>query len=101
MSLNVLINGKNLDVTDAIKAYAEKQAEQDLAKFVENIQEIKITIEKTNDSSHPYKATGIILTRLDFEVIVHEKGEDMYHVLNVLFNKLERAYRKNKEKVFD
>lgn len=90
------IKGLGIDLTDGLKGHVEKSL-QKLDKFFTNETSANVTL-KTQKNDHIVEITiplkGNILR-------VSERGNDMYNLIDVTVDKLERQIRKYRTKVRD
>ena len=90
------IKGLGIDLTDGLKSHVEKSLEK-LDKFFTNDTQANVVL-KTQKNDHIVEITiplkGNILR-------VSERGSDMYSLIDVTVDKLERQVRKYKTKVRD
>lgn len=94
--MRVIISGRHLSVTAAMKEYAREKAER-LDRFHRGIQTARLTLTVEHGSDI---AEIVVLTRRS-TFVVHVDGDDMYSVIDKLMDKVERQLRRHKEKVAD
>lgn len=90
------ITGKHLDVTDAIRDFAQKKTER-LQRYFDRIRDIEVLIDK-----HEHR-------EVEVEMIVHVEGAnpfivtvdspDLYAAIDECVDKLERQLTDHKEKI--
>lgn len=92
--MKVLVRGRNVDVTNALKEYVEKRVGK-LNKFLDNVDEA-IVIMSVEGDSHKAEVTvpynGIILRG-------EEATGDMYSSIDLLVDKMEKQIDKYKGKI--
>ena len=89
----VTVKGKNVEVTDALKRYAEKKV-QKLAKYFKEIKEAQVTQSvqrKWHTVEIQLEGDGILLRG-------EERSDDMYASIDQVVDKLERRIEKFKGK---
>ena len=92
--MRITVRGKNMDVTDALRRYAEKKVEK-LEKYFGNLTEAIIT-QSTQRNSHIVEVTlegdGILLRG-------EERSDDMYSAIDQVVEKLEKQVKRFKGKL--
>ena len=92
--MQVLVRGRNVDVTNALKEYVEKRVGK-LEKFLDNLGEAQVTLSVENQS-HKVEVTipvnGMILRG-------EETTGDMYTSIDMVVDKLEKQIEKYKGKL--
>jgi len=92
--MQVLVRGRNVDVTNALKEYVEKRVGK-LEKFLDNLGEAQVTLSVENQS-HKVEVTipvnGMILRG-------EESTGDMYTSIDMVVDKLEKQIEKYKGKL--
>lgn len=90
----VTVKGKNVEVTDALKRYAEKKV-QKLEKYFKEIKEAQIT-QSVQRNWH------IVEVQLEGDGVLirgEERSDDMYASIDLVVEKLERRVKKFKGKL--
>ena len=92
--MNIIINGRHMDLTDNLKDYAEEKIGK-FEKYLVNISEATVTM-----SVEKYRHKAEVLLKLNGIMLQAESitGE-MYSSIDVVVEKLESQVRKYKEKV--
>ncbi|NLX59804.1 MAG: ribosome-associated translation inhibitor RaiA [Phycisphaerae bacterium] len=93
--MQIVVTGRHMSVTDAMKAYAQEKAER-LIRFDGRIQEIRIVLDF--DGGRPTVEFIADLEHSD-DVIASEAHDDMYAAIDTVVDKMERQLRKHKERV--
>jgi len=92
--MNIMIRGKNIEVTDALRDYVEKRVGK-LTKFFDNIQEAQVTLLVERDN-HVVEVTipvnGLFLRG-------EEASPDMYASVDLVVEKLEKQIEKYKTRL--
>ncbi|SFR03633.1 ribosome hibernation-promoting factor, HPF/YfiA family [Desulfoscipio geothermicus] len=92
--MNVLVRGRNVEVTNALKEYVEKRVGK-LSKFLDDVNEATVIMTVEGDS-HKVEVTvpynGIILRG-------EEATADMYSSIDLITDKLEKQIEKYKGKL--
>ena len=99
--VNVIIKGPHLEITTAIKDYAEKKA-QKLTKFFENIQKISIELDLNNTHNNEADQTASGTVWASGTVLkATETSKTLYSSIDLLVEKLQIQLKKHKEKLRD
>lgn len=89
------IRGKNIEITEALREYAEKRLAK-LEKFIEDLDQAQITLSVEGDT-HKVEVTiplnGVLLRG-------EEKSPDMYSSIDLVVDKLEKQIDKHKTKIY-
>jgi putative sigma-54 modulation protein len=92
--MNIIINGRHLEITPALKEYAEKKIKR-ISRYISNISEavVTITVEK-------YRHKAEVLLKVN-GVLIQAEGEtgEVYSSIDEVVEKLERQIKKYKEKL--
>jgi len=94
--MNIQITARNIDLTDAIRSYAEKKVSK-LEKYFDHITEASVLLE-VQKNVHTVEillsAKGVFMKGL-------EKSEDLYASIDLASDKIEKQLVKYKEKLRD
>ncbi len=91
--MNIQISGRNIDLTDALKAYIHKKADKLSHHFSPSIgMSVVLAVEREDQIA---EAT-ISITH--FEAHASAKSPDMYQSIDLMLAKLEKQLAKHKEK---
>lgn len=91
----VRITGKHIEITDAIKQYAQEKASK-LPKYYDSINDIQVIID---GSEGGHNCVEIIASaEHSEESVAKETGDDTYACIDLALHKLERQLRRKKEK---
>lgn len=95
---NIIITGLHLAVTDAIRSRIHKKVEK-LYNHESHIQRVRIEIDQVDDPSHSHEfsAKGHVELK-GGPVVITETGDDLYHCINILVEKLERKLRQRSDR---
>lgn len=90
----IKITGRHMELTDAIRSYAEKKITR-LQKYNSRISEMEVIID-TQGNSHKVE----IIAKADHHqpFVVNVTDEDAYACLDLAIDKIERQLTKHKEK---
>ncbi len=92
--MNIIINGRHLDITPSIKDYTEGKIKK-FQKFLSNIDEANVTL-----SVEKYRHKAEILIKAGSILIQTESiTDEIYNSIDESIEKLERRIKKYKEKI--
>ena len=96
--IRFIISGKHIDLTEALKTYAEEKTAK-LPKYFDSLIEIEVIVDGS-DANNP---TVEIIARASKSkpFIVTETSDDAYKCIDIAVHKLERQLRKKKEQQRD
>jgi putative sigma-54 modulation protein len=95
--MRIDVIGRNIDVTDAIKQYAETKAGK-LPKYFDGLQAVTVTISKRNhDHSVEIEAELVLDVEKHEDFVSRAVGKDAYAAIDLVSEKGERQLRDFKE----
>ena len=99
--MKIIISGKHLKITDAIKNYTEEKINK-ISKYTDAITEVDVvlSVEDTKSSGQIHKADGLVYAS-GTKIKVETENTDLYAAIDELSERLERQVRKYKEKQKD
>lgn len=90
----ITVTGRHMDVTPALKAFAEEKANK-LTKYYDRIQEIEVIFDAEKDGT----SVEVIVNAEHNDMFIAREGQgDAYAQLDVCVNKLERQLSDHKKK---
>lgn len=92
------IRGENIEITPAIREYAEKKIDR-LERYLEVNENTKVNINMRTFHDHTAKVEVTILLNHHLVLRAEEHTSDMYEAIDLIIEKLERQVRKHKTKV--
>lgn len=97
--MRIDVIGRNFEVTEAIKQYAESKASK-LTKYFDGVQAITVAVRKVG-SNHvaDYEAELVIDVEHHDDFVSHAKAQDPYAAIDLVAEKGERQLRDFKEKL--
>uniref|UniRef100_A0A7C4R5I1 Ribosome hibernation promoting factor n=1 Tax=candidate division CPR3 bacterium TaxID=2268181 RepID=A0A7C4R5I1_UNCC3 len=100
--MTINITGKNIDLTDPIKAYIEEKM-QKLDRYLTDIEPVvlDIRIETNKGKGEPWQKIEATLSIPNLIIRSEEIGQDVYEVADIVQEKLERKIRDNKNRILD
>ena len=90
----VTISGRHMEVTEALKAYADQKAGK-LTKYFDRIQEIEVILDASKDST---RVEMIVNAEHNAMFIAHHDQGDAYACIDGCVEKLERQLTDHKER---
>ena len=99
--MKIIISGKQLKVTDAIRKYAEEKINK-ISKYSDAITEVDVvlTVEDTKSEGPVHKADGLVYAS-GTKIKIEAEDKDLYASIDELSDRLERQVRKYKERQKD
>ena len=91
--MQILLTGRHVNVTDELKEYASQKAEK-LPKFYDRVQSIEVVLDHEGGDF----TVDMIVTAGRDNFIAHEAGPDMFALVDLVCEKLERQLRRHKER---
>jgi len=97
--MRIIVNGRNVEITDAIKAYVKEKIGK-VANHYDQIQmiEVVLTVIKNPSVSGKHTAEAICKLASGASIIAEETAESMYASIDILADKLNRQVIKYKDK---
>jgi putative sigma-54 modulation protein len=97
--MRIDVVGRNIEVTDAIRQYAENKAAK-LPKYFDGLQQVTVTLSRTNNSSSSqFDAELVLDVEKHDDFIAHASNPDLYAAIDLASEKGERQLRDFKEKL--
>lgn len=97
--MRIDVIGRNIEVTDAIRQYAEQKAGK-LGKYYDGLQQVTVTLTRSNgQTSSDYDAELVLDVEKHDDFVSHAKGQDVYAAIDLVAEKGERQLRDFKEKL--
>ncbi len=99
--MQMIVKGKNLEVTDALRSYAQEKVGK-VEKYLDRITktEIEMSVEK-NPKIPDNQVVEVTVFSSGPVIRAKESATDMYQAIDLVANKLERQARKVKKKLID
>ncbi|MBN1942081.1 MAG: ribosome-associated translation inhibitor RaiA [Phycisphaerae bacterium] len=95
--MNITIEARHMDVTDAIRQYAESKVEK-LPKYYDNIQSIEVILDM--DGGQPSVEIIVQASRKN-TFVAHYRDADLYAGIDGCVDKVSQQLRRHKDKVRD
>jgi putative sigma-54 modulation protein len=95
--VNITVNARHMDITEAIRAYAQDKAHK-LQRYFDRIMSIEIII----DIEGGTPMVEVVVTASHQNTFVgHHRGEDMYGCIDNAIHKVEEQLRRHKDRLRD
>lgn len=100
--MNVIITGKNIELTDAIKKYIEEKMSK-LDQYLKDIEpvEVSVWVQANKGKGEDWSKVEVTLTMPHLTVRSEELSQDLYGAIDIVQEKLERKLRENKERIIE
>ena len=96
--MHIYVNGRNIEITDAIKAYVKEKFGK-VATHYDQIQGIDVVLSVIKNPSASGKHVAEVSCKMSTGVVrCEESGESMYESIDLLADKLARQVQKFKDK---
>lgn len=97
--MRIIVNGRNLEITDAIKAYVKEKIGK-VSNHYDQIQmiEVVLSVIKNPSVAQNHTAEAIVKLISGSSIVVEETAESMYASIDILADKLNRQVIKYKDK---
>lgn len=98
--MKIIITGKNIDLTEAIKSYVEEKIYK-LDQYLIDVEPIEVDVKlQTNKGrGEPWMKVEITMSIPNFVIRAEEIDKDLYAAIDIVKEKVERKIRDNKERI--
>ncbi|MEM6590703.1 MAG: ribosome-associated translation inhibitor RaiA, partial [Cyanobacteria bacterium P01_C01_bin.73] len=97
--MKLVIHGKNIEITDAIRDYVKQKVEKAVNHFQHITQEVDVHLSVArNPRINPKQCAEVTIYVNGAVVRAEEKSENLYASIDLVANKITRQLRKYKEK---
>jgi len=93
--VQIVVSARHADITDDMKAYAEKKASK-LLKFYDKIQEIEVILDR--ESAQKHQVEMIVNAEHKNIFVARESGEDLFACTDLAVDKLSRQLTRHKDR---
>jgi len=94
--MRIDVIGRNIEVTDAIRAYAESKAGK-LPKYFDGLQQVTMTLSKPSSHQKEFEAELLLDVEKHKDFVSHATSPDLYAAIDLVAEKGERQLRDFKE----
>ena len=96
--MHIYVNGRNIEITDAIKTYVKEKFSK-VAAHYDQVQGIDVVLSVIKNPSASGKHVAEVSCKMSTGVVrCEESGDSMYESIDLLADKLDRQVKKFKEK---
>lgn len=100
--MKLVIQGKNIDITDAIREYVHQKIEKAVSHFQSYTTEVDVHLSVArNPRINPKQTAEVTIYANGAVVRAEESSENLYASIDLVANKIARQLRKYKEKIQD
>ena len=97
--MRIDVVGRNIEITDPIRTYAENKVAR-LPRFFDGVQQITVSLSKRNNhASTDFDAELVLDVEKHDDFIAHGVDRDLYAAIDLAIEKGERQLRDFKEKL--
>jgi len=97
--MHIYVNGRNIEITDAIKAYVKEKIGK-VANHYDQIQGIEVVLSVVKNPAASGKHVAEVTCKMNTGVIhCKEEADSMYESIDLLADKLNRQVKKFKDKM--
>ena len=99
--MQIVVKGKNIEITDALRSYAEKKLHP-MERHFDNIIEVQATLNVAKNPSVERNNVVELTALVNGAVLrVEESADNMYAALDLAAERMDRQVRKYKERIQD
>ena len=99
--MKLLIHGRNLDVTPALREYTETKLERAIHHFDDLVKEADVHLSVARNPRVPQQTVEVTVFANGTEIRAQERSENLYASIDLVASKLARQLRRFKERHSD
>ena len=99
--MKLLIHGRNLEVTQALREYTQSKLERAIQHFEEMVREADVHLSVARNKRVPQQTAEVTLFANGTVIRAQERSENLYASIDLVASKLSRQLRKYKERHSD
>ncbi len=99
--MKLLIHGRNLELTQALREYTQSKLEKAIQHFGEIVKEADVHLSVAKNPSVPQQTAEVTLFANGTIIRAQERSQNLYASIDLVANKLARQLRKYKERNSD
>ena len=99
--MKLLIHGRNLDVTPALREYTETELERAIHHFDDLVKEADVHLSVARNPRVPQQTAEVTVFANGTVIRAQERSENLYASIDLVANKLARQLRRFKERQSD
>ncbi len=96
--MKILIHGRNLELTPALRKYTEAKLERAVHHFGEMVKEADVHLSVARNPRVPQQTAEVTIFANGTVIRAQERSENLYASIDLVANKLSRQLRKYKER---
>ena len=97
--MKLVIQGKNIEITDAIRSYVDQKITKSVHHFKHLTNEVDVNLSVAKNGRTPPKQSAEVTLYINGAVVrAEESSENLYASIDLVANKITRQLRKYKEK---
>lgn len=97
--MHIYVNGRNIEITDAIKAYVKEKMGK-IVNHYDQVQGIDVVLSVIKNPAASHKHVAEVTCKLNTgKIHCEESADSMYESIDLLADKLDRQVQKFKDKV--
>lgn len=96
--MRIDVVGKNIELTEALKAHATSRASK-FDKYFDRIQQVVFTLGKSDHHKRDFTAEIRVDVEGHDDFVAHASGEDLYAVIDDIAHKASRQLHEYKERL--
>ncbi len=93
--MDITISGRHLEITDAIRTYAQEKAGK-LPKYYDLIQQIDVVLD--GHDAKQKRAEIVVIAEHKNRFVAHHEGDDLYGCIDQAMHKLQLQLTAHKER---
>ncbi len=99
--MKLLIHGRNLELTQALRDYTQSKLEKAIQHFDEMVKEADVHLSVAKNPSVPQQTAEVTVFANGTIIRAQERSQNLYASIDLVANKLSRQLRKYKERHSD
>ncbi len=99
--MKLLIHGRNLEITTAIREYTQSKLERAVHHFAEMVQEADVHLSVAKNPRVPLQTAEVTVFASGTIIRAQERSENLYASIDLVASKLSRQLRRYKERHSD
>jgi putative sigma-54 modulation protein len=97
--MKLVIHGKNIEITDAIREYVHQKIEKAVSHFQTLTTEVDVHLSVARNSRSPVQAAEVTIYANKNVIRAEESSESLYASIDLVADKISRQLRKYKERL--
>ena len=97
-AMKLLIHGRNLEITSALRDYTRSKIERAIHHFEEMVQEADVHLSVARNPRVPLQTAEVTIFANGIVIRAQERGENLYASIDLVASKITRQLRRHKER---